>query len=699
MRLKITVNPDHAPTTYCFDSEVVIVGDGSPESVHICFPSEGLHKNHVKFLYSEGAFWVINQAQDPFVSLNGHPFGRKKIEEKDRLQIRDHVLQIDEIGSKSLQENSFQISPSKEKEITSQNYQEPDQNFPDLESLANDDNPEAWFPQDIKTLESSLSQKGGRREEKPSSTSDFSAKISPLVEEAYNLEEHKPTQPSPQKPHLEKKDPKKLFKIVLLSLFLITALISLVGLEVIFRMKSVNEKEEMLAAESLLDYAMALTYAKVYHVAPQKSSWIDPQFIKNNLVDLLSTTSIPCGNIDTQGKFVSCPYLLRFYTNKDFSRFLLIAQPIPSLTQWLIPKHTLIVDSSLMDLRQTSDLQVLNRLLSKSSPLDGTNGDEIAREIKKEAPISLYSLAKATGQKEFAPPRALSYIKPDAENLIYNAPRYHQFSESFLKKILTIVNDSVNPHEIAIMQSELDTLSKFHDLIFYSSEGMQQAILGYRALRKLVLSSNYFTGYLLFSEEGNITNSHLVIDSEVKEPEEEVHIAERDVEPIPVKPPVESNEVKLRKILEEENLKAQHVLRPLFLKMNDILEEAIQKDSVYLNPDFQKLSKEYTSESIAIQKQLHQSVEEFKRDTPELNDLVVERLLREYGFLDIYLTKMPEKKKKIAKSPYKISLNQQWAFLNLAFRCNQNQSCPLMLKKNAFIERRDSFDYTSLRLR
>lgn len=565
---------------YTFDKETIIIGDGPADSVDICFPSEGLHKNHIKITLRDKDYWIFNQANDPFASLNQQPFWKKKLQQGDHVQLRGHSLIIQQI---SFETKSLAPEPPKDSPVIVKN----------------------------------------------------------VIEEAYNLEEHKQMRPLPKVSKVKKPiNGKKIFKLALLLTLLVFSAMSLIFAEMYFRTLNQMDREEMLAAESISDYAMALQYAKVYHIAPQKQSWVDPQFLKNNLIDLLSTTSLPCGNIDAQGQFSNCPYILRFYTNRDFSRFLLIAQPDATLSQVILPKKTLIVDSSLMEVRKTSDLKTLNRLLSYPTPLDGANGEEVKRAILQTEVIPLDTLAKEIGKPDFSPPIALSYMKPGAENLIYNAPRYHQFGETFLKKALFLTEGKNNSYETSILQSELESFARFHDLIFYSSNGMKEAFKGYLALQRLVLPSNFFTGYLLYSKEGKIINSRLVINSEtngprIEEPQEE--IAEASSPKLEI---VSDDEMLIANLLREQVEAAQEEIGPIIHNIYLILEDIIEKDSLFLPSSIQQLIDLYRIKHQLVQESIKKTLEDFRKTNPNIEDVMINRLLREYGLLDFYYSEL-----------------------------------------------------------
>lgn len=563
-----------------FDKETIVIGDGPPEAVDISFPGEGFHLNHLKIILQEKEYWVLNQANDPFVILNHQPFWKKKLQVGDEIQLRTHLIKIEAINF--------------EKEAIS-------------------------YPERL-------------------------IKPAPFLEEDQVIEKPAPIKEIPPvlkqttkaPPHSSHK--KKLAKVFVLLAGLTMLTVALTFSEIYFRTSSKIDREEMLAAESLSDYAMALQYAKVYHIAQQKQNWIDPQFLKNNLVDLLSTTALPCGNIDAQGQFSNCPYILRFYTNRDFSRFLLIAQPDANFAEWILPKKTLIVDSSLMEVHRTDDLRNLNRLLSYPTPLDGANGEEIKRAILQMDIISLTALAKETGKEDFAPPIALSYMKPGTENLIYNAPRYHQFGETFLKKAIALAEDKFNPHELTILQGELDTLAKFHDLIFYSSDGLNQAFKGHRALQKLVIPSNYFTGYLIYSKDGSIIRGRLIVDDDILLSQEMISEDKNIAESATIAQGKDtgSNDHPLKTFLLKQAEMTQEEVGPIIQNLYIILEDVLEKDSFFLPPTFKQLIDEYEKKAIELGQSLRSGISDFKKNHPMKEEVSIDHLLREYGLLDFY---------------------------------------------------------------
>lgn len=605
--ITITVHPNGSRTSYRFNQEQIVIGDGLPGAVDICFPSEGLHQNHVRILLKEGSYQIVNQANDPFVTLNGQPFGKKQLAAGDLLQIRNHILRVDEIS----------FSDQVEKSLPPLQTAAP--SFPDIEALYHEDDPEIWLPGDFPL------------EEPPKiKTVAPPVPIDPRVEEAYQLHEEpvlKKREQAPPAPPKHKRWKMRLLKFTALGILVAVSATALMLAELYLRASNLSETEEMAAAESLADYAMALTFARIYQTSIQKQNWVDPQFIRNNLIDLLSSTSIPCGDIDAQGAFCNSPYFLRFYTNRDATRFLLIAQPNANLSQWLFPKRSILVDSTQMTLHTAEDLRQINRLLSTSGALEGEEGEELNKTLQQLPTLKLTDLASATGKKEFAPPSALKYISPGAENLIYNAPRYHHLSGTFLKKAQTIISQPYGQHVAALLQNDLDALAKLHHLVFYLDTSMQEAVKTRMVLRKLSVQPPFFTAYLIHDDQKAIINSRLVFDSSHETSHDERELAEQPFfKPKTYKKPLIEGDQTARAI--RETAEAAHkTIVPILQSLHTLLSDAAERDSLYLSPLFYSLMEQYEEQKQKIAKMLLGKVPD---------DSHGEKLLRETGLWDLY---------------------------------------------------------------
>lgn len=613
--IKLTLHQQSHAQTYLFTKDCITIGEGQSDSVDISLKGLGLHQNHIKLYVSGQFFYISNQANDPFITLNGLPFGKKKLVQQDAIQIKDCIITIDEIQIDTPKEPEKQEVQANFSELA--NIEEQICDFPNAEKLAKEDDLEGWFPSDLSEL-----------------NIDDIAKIhEPKIavhksnpDESYHLEEQTP----------ERKIKNSFFslkKLKALAAFAVLLFIiaGAVGVETYLRAASKSGVEENKAAESLADLAMALTYAKVFHVIPQNHNYSEPEFLKNNLTALLPANSILTGTIDTQGLFSNCSYLYRFYSEQGLSRFLIIAQPAPSISQWLFPKDAILIDSSLMDLRKISDLKTINSLLAASKPFEGTTGRELSEEIKSLKVLSLPQLAKISKKMEFAPPRILKYLRPGAENLIYNAPRYFLFTEPLLKKLLAYDLTANSKESIAALQSEVERFSSFDNLILYTPQGLQAANKANKVLYSVNHAANFLSGYLLLSPTEEILSSRLIIDTKdsfdqmakAEMETQEIAEAEKPILPLPFTHP-------LNKKFENFQNSSSEALLPLVKQMAEILEEGIQKNDYDLKNEFFLLLENYQNARIEQKKKLARLIQRIEQQYPEMTSLEIYQYIKRY---------------------------------------------------------------------
>jgi len=259
---------------------------------------------------------------------------------------------------------------------------------------------------------------------------------------------------------------------------------------------------------------MAITHARLNHITPNNQNWTDPDFIRNNLSIVLSPDLHTQAEINNGGRFSRYPYILRVYTSRDMSRFLVIAQPSPNLLQWLLNRATIVIDSTTMELRKISDLKNLNRLLTNSDPLEGKIGVEITRVVKEGTLMQLTSLAGEKNRWGFAPPKTLEFIRPGAQHYIYNAPRYYPLGESILKKALLLNQNPENSDEVPALQAEIKEISQFPDIVLYTSQDLQRVIDAQKVLTTFSPDSNFLIAYVKLNSKGYIASSHLLMSAE-----------------------------------------------------------------------------------------------------------------------------------------------------------------------------------------
>lgn len=525
--IKLSVHSKSNISTFVFDKATISIGSGLSTNVDLALSDENIQDIHIKILEKNNRYIALNYANDPFATLNNLPFGKKQLKNHDMLQLGESTI-VFESNFDSI-DNEIRETPAQElpsKKIEELSYPEIEKPIPppheelttvkeiEVESKASEQ------LIDIDSLFEQVEQLDTETITPQKNESNF-IKVDPAKEviisniikeldEQNTPEEKKEKEPEAKNPTEKpvKTGFTRMGYFAILLFFIILAVISFI----FFNIRQKSNYEKILAAEGVADVSMALAYAQVNHIKPQKQNWFDPEFLKNNLASVVSSDYPSFAHIDNQGHFNNCPYILRIYTSTDLDHFVILAQPAPSVLQWLIPNPTIMVDSRAMELRETNDLRSLNRLLA-SNTLNNTNGLEVSALIKQGNLIPLTTLANKTGNLEFSPPKALGLIRPHAENYIYNAPRYYHFGEDIMDKAIALKETPGNHYEILRLQQEMAEISRFPDILLYSSQGLRQAIEGQKALAALAPQSKFLNAYLHFNSEGKVTSSHLLLNA------------------------------------------------------------------------------------------------------------------------------------------------------------------------------------------
>lgn len=516
---------------------------------------------HVIITEKEGKYLVINEANDPYVVLNNLPFGKRNLQAGDVIKIYDVEIMIEAITNEMA--SSEQISSHTqqedlehllEKKISSKRtpFHSPIIDFEsdskegqfkefeefakedltknkDLEELSREDI--AALVEEVEKLEAAEIESKSLRDlslSTPPYTHPFFTKASASSEhsiEGINVSFEEKKGPSSDFSQEEKQrfrswlslfweellslERKKILWIIAILFFAFLVIISLVFM----RFNEHNEELENQAARSVADTAMALLHAQLHQIKPQSQNWSDRDFLKDNLLAILSTKYSPLCELDNQGKFVYCPYLLRIYTSKDLTRFLIVAQPASSLMNWFASKNAVVLDSEQMELRKINDIRALNRLLLSTTTLDGTNALEVSELVQQGEIIPLSKLGEDKLYREFNPPQELAFVQSGAENLIYNAPRYYKLTEPVMELAASIAKEENSEgFETLFFLENLKNLSLIPHIVLYTTKGMEAALQAYKGLSMHAHIEGYLIGYLAFDPQNRrIANSHLLM--------------------------------------------------------------------------------------------------------------------------------------------------------------------------------------------
>lgn len=632
--IRLTINPKTTPEIHLFNKPTVIIGSEKSPEADIALSGMDLRSTHLKIIEQNHLFILINVVNDPFITINGHPFGKKLLNDGDVISIHHHECVFENLDN--LTANQSSLSPKKkkssersknlaEKKLVSGNQQD---STPSLLNLS------LPFEKEVDSF-----QEGEWH------LSDANHYLKEEIVEQ-KTKEAQPVSLPPSLPSNEKKETGSLkddylrdldddnhavsiglqpteqnhlyhaWKWIIFFIFSVLTIAGIIGTVVYLTVSDNTEAQEVKVAQGMSDIAMALTHAQLHHLKPNNQNWSDIDFIKANLQAILSQTHSYASEIDLQGQFTCCPYSLRIYTSSDLSHFLLIAQPAPSFLHWLIPKSVILVDSMDMELRSIKDLRSLNRLLANPDPLDGSNGKEIQGLVKQGYLIRLSSLAYNEREADFAPPKPLTWAKPGAENFIYNAPRYYRLGQAFIQKATALSTSKGSSQEVAELRSEMDYFSHLNHLIFYAEQGKKSALLAKQAIMTFCPSDKVLFGYLSFNNQGKIYQAHLLKDEDEINDTSLVAIAniKKEEEVFGISPIPQNTKEQLEKdqaLLEEANkVDINHPiyiqlnalaharetdLRPTVQALTTLLNQETQFPTLLFEENFQELSQQYLS--------------------------------------------------------------------------------------------------------
>lgn len=626
--IKLTLTPQTQPITYVFEKNCVTIGKISTTEIlpDLALPSNELETIHVKIEYNGTHFVAFNLAEDPFVTVNERPFGKKILHSGDLLQIGSTQVHFEgiypeEVGEdkpatreKDLLRNlidkkieSIYHPPVKseepaavpppleldllmeglEKELTKapkessaissplklalpkEQTQPPTTNkrtkftphfsnqeldallqevsaLEDLPNVAED----IPCPDDLQPTELLLAHTPLQELMPPESnledTPPFSVTLPPSPElppllaaptsiamvehhssplKRKSIKDDLPNESEEENPASKKHHPFPQYAPplainwtpIISALGALSLLFAIVAGSFYLAITGHNEEEEIKAAQAVSDVAMALNFAQINHAQPQNQNWSDPDFLRNNLTAVLASSYSPLAEVDPHGHFLNTSYMLRIYTGSDLNHFLIIAQPSPGLMQWIAPKAAITVDSSLMELRKIADLKTLNRLLINAT-LDNSNSTDIANFVRLGELIPLVELKKFHPHTGFDLPKALAYIRPGAENLIYNGARYYPLGESLMKKAIKLLGSDDYSQDVPALVDEISRFTRFPNIVLYSSGGIKMAQRGQKALATFFPNYKFLHAYLQFNSQNFATNSHLLIDDSSEEP-------------------------------------------------------------------------------------------------------------------------------------------------------------------------------------
>ena len=518
--ITLTKTNERGEEVYTFTKSTLVIGNS--HSADLTIDDAELEADHIRITKSDDGYVAYNHTNDPFATINGLPFGKKQLHPHDIISIGKTRITFDcaaepksSPAEKSPEERyAEEMRLIEEASAASETFDE----APSIEALITAveklEAPEGQKERDHKAVTLyDLDDSGSEEAQKIFHSQVAQQLSSPSGEEEQLRESEAPTEAPPAEPQLLAKSLRHR-KLLLICSFITAFTLLFISAGVYSRLTTKSRQDEIAAARGVADIAMGLTYAQIHNHQPNQQNWSDPQFLKTTIGSVLTPYQGPEAQVDVKGHLNKSPYLIRIYTNRDLSRFLIIAQPEASLHQWLAPRKSIIIDSYTMELRKLSDLRTLNRLLVELPGLSNESDSAIADVVQSSELIHLRELKTRNNSNGFEPPIRLAALRPGAENLIYNAPRYSRIGDRVMHEAIDLVTRPSSGNEVKKLTEELRTVAKLPNTILYTSNGQEIAIKAQKALKTLIPEENFLIAYIRYDVTKSSLTSEIVNDTQ-----------------------------------------------------------------------------------------------------------------------------------------------------------------------------------------
>lgn len=584
--ITITVDLKSHHYQQTFNKDHLVIGSISDGDVDVLLALQDIQEEHVRVDYKNNSYYIHNVANDPFVTLNGMPFGKRRLNVGDRLAIHSVEIFFDFLGQadepstekevtealpipsaqplREIVENKIlekshhiqEVRPEPEKEtITEDEYKQSFPEPPPLFDLEKEEEEENDSELDISEIESLLEE--AERLESIFNDSDVkqSNEVKKLFEDAEEVnskplhsiledeadlsdQENDDLLQNNHPLHSKKNDlesslnlteevkPKK--KIGLWLLFIALLFAFLLILAAVELTSNPTRSQIINAAQTGADTSMSLLNAKLQHIKPHNQNWSDPNFLKDSLNTILSSRYQPFLDFDAKGALTESRYILRLYNTRDLSRFLVVLHPSSSIINWLSPNKAVLIDSQNMQIRLFSDFKPLQKILTSSLTLDSVDQELLTNLISQGDILPLEELIKDGDYPEFKVPAKLAALNPGAEDIIYNAPRYFKLTAPIADEAAEIGLELENSPVLNGLTEQLTTLAQLPKLVIYSTEGLHGATMAQKGISAAGFNNRFPISYVIFDSKSK-SGLETVIIPELPEPEiKEIADAQED---------------------------------------------------------------------------------------------------------------------------------------------------------------------------
>ena len=640
MGIRITVTSDQMESHTATDANRIVIGSDTPVLQVFSLENRHIKKEHLLIEYDGSHLYAINLAKDPFTSLHGLPFGKRRLSPGDSIDIEGIEIRAE-----------WAESPLKAPPATNQIIDQGEYHPQETRSHLLSQNSEAL--EELLSRVSNLPQEKSIKslplspippQTRPSLKCDLTPSASASEEGEQTSVENSPL-------HVKSK-PKKLssrilpaesakehwrsfFVCILAGLLLFTS--AMTGMYLSF--SEHNETQELLVASDLTDIAMAISYATIHHKTPPNQNWINWEFLEDNLRKVLGFEGEKTPEVNSQGRFKDLPYQLRIYSHGN--RFLLLAQPTPSFWQWSIPKDTVAISSSTMELHRFSDIKPLNRLLASTTPLDDVNAEAIRRFLSNTQKISLSKLGRELGKNDLIP-TSREAEPPEMDYLIYNAPRYYRLTLPLIEaaRIAGSYEGSslAYAHSIQNLEEERQKLSGLPNLILYSPFGTEETHTIATILRTLFPSEEWMVASLSTtgmpsSEQSTAEATYYHEIASVDNSEgAEYSQSDESADPLPTLSPLEALKSDVREMIAERRHSLYVKRDQLITSLNHLIDEFPTSQESTLNASIDAFNAEFQSQNKKISDDIDALYQLYVTEEREISQPEFIELLAQFQF-------------------------------------------------------------------
>ncbi len=524
--IRLNISSELGTSHHIFDKNTITIGTSHQSETHLNISKENISNEHISITKHDDHYTISNLTADESLTLNGYTFSETEIVDGDIIEIDDTSILFEEVAAKGIPHDDISIEDvmkeaekilaeepasisDKDNSHNEEFHKEPSEE--DLEALFKSimDNPdEESSPENI-PYDEGLEEITPEAPEEDNIDFDIDKILKDIEELSQeNVEEEK-------NEHIPPPAAKKIltyrFAIIMLVLLLISIFF---GIGFYMSIQKKNSHEEFIVSQQLADISMAIAHAKIQATDSKKPSEINmysPSFLKNHMEAVLPSQYISSHPLDDNRLIKNTSYSLSIVTNKGMTQFLVIATPESTLLQKIIPKSSLIIDSTTMKLHRMLHPKEWHNILGDEDTLDSVSPMDIAKIAHKEEIIFLKALDNEEHSLGFTPPESLSSLCPGAVNAIYNAPRYFPFTEELIQKASQVELGIGNDQDITSLKELCDSFSHFNNMAIYSKNSLQTALNAYSALDTHIPEIHFYIGRLSFHQNtGDISDASLL---------------------------------------------------------------------------------------------------------------------------------------------------------------------------------------------